>query len=82
MSPTQLFVAGIAMNVFGPDESSCFCVSGAQIENLRSPFQLLLMSCVQCGEGAAGTDAEDEEHKQFSHASPSSLVGAFQSASI
>jgi hypothetical protein len=39
------------------------------------------MSRVQCGDGAAGTDAEDEEHKQFSHASPSSLVGAFQSAS-
>jgi hypothetical protein len=47
-----------------------------QIGNLRSerypPFQLLLMSRIQSGDGAARTDAEDEEHKPFSHDLPSS----------
>ena len=46
-----------------------------QIGNLRSerypPFQLVLMSRIQSGGGAARTDAEDEEHKPFSHDLPS-----------
>jgi hypothetical protein len=40
---------------------------------LRSPpYQLLLMSRIQSGDGAARTDAEDEEHEPFSHGSPPS----------
>ena len=49
--------------------------------NLRYPlFQLLLMPRIQSGDGAARTDAEDEEHEPFSHDLPSSRL-AFQSAS-
>jgi hypothetical protein len=36
------------------------------------PFQLLLMSRIQSGDGTGRTDAEDEEHKPFSHGSASS----------
>jgi hypothetical protein len=60
------------MNVFGPGESSFSASHSGPDQNLRSPFQLMLMSRIQCGDGAARTDAEDEEHKPFSHASPSS----------
>jgi hypothetical protein len=37
-----------------------------------SPVQLLLMSRIQGGDGTGRTDAEDEEHKPFSHGSASS----------
>ena len=55
-----------------PGESSLFCVSlgaSSKISDL-SPFQLLLLSRMQSGDGAARTDAEDEEHEPFSHGSP------------
>jgi hypothetical protein len=71
-TPLTLLAAGIAMRCVWPGESSCFASRSGQIKNLRSPFQLLLMSSIQRGDGAARTDAEDEEHKPFSHASPSS----------
>ena len=52
------------------------CVSlGARsaISDLRyPPFQLVLMPRMQSGDGTASTDAEDEEHKPFSHDLPSS----------
>jgi hypothetical protein len=46
-----------------------------QIDNLSlrcPPFQLLLMSRIQSGDSTARTDAEDEEHKPFSHGFASS----------
>jgi len=44
-------------------------------------FQLLLMSRIQSGDGTGRTDAEDEEHKPFSHGSASSSRQRLPSAS-
>jgi hypothetical protein len=68
--------AGIAMKcVWPPARAVALRLARGQIGNLRSdrypPFQLLLMSRIQSGDGAARTDAEDEEHKPFSHDLPS-----------
>jgi hypothetical protein len=61
------------MKCVWPRQEQFLSVSlGADQKISDSPFQLLLMSRIQCGDGAARTDAEDEEHKPFSHASPSS----------
>jgi hypothetical protein len=60
---------------FGPGEAVALRLARGQIENLSlrcPPFQLLLMSRIQSGDGTARTDAEDEEHKPFSHGSASS----------
>jgi len=59
-----------------PRRGQLHCVSlGGQIEYLRSEIfavPLLLMSRIQSGDGAARTNAKHEEHKPFSHGSPSS----------
>jgi hypothetical protein len=73
--PLTLFAAGIAMKCVWPRREQLVCVSRGQIGYLRceiSPFQLVLMSHIQGGDGAARADAEDEEHKPFSHGSASS----------
>jgi hypothetical protein len=71
-----LFAAGIAMKCVWPRREQSLCVSlGARSDtsDLRyPPFQLLLLSGIQSGDGAARTNAEDEEHKPFSHDLPSS----------
>ena len=62
---------------FGPARAVALRLARGQIGylNLRyPPFQLLLMPRIQSGDGAARTDAEDEEHEPFSHDLPSSLV--------
>jgi hypothetical protein len=71
---------GISPRFLSQDERiSRFASRSGQIGyvNLRyPPFQLLLMSRIQSGDGAACTNAEDEEHEPFSHDFPSSLVSA------
>ena len=75
-TPLTLFAAGIAMKCVWPRREQSLCVSlGARSDtsDLRyPPFQLLLLSGIQSGDGAARTNAEDEEHKPFSHDLPSS----------
>jgi len=60
-----------------PRREQFLSVSLGAGSKIRSPFHLLLMSRIQCGDGATRTDAEDEEHKPFSHASPSSPYWPF-----
>jgi hypothetical protein len=64
----------VILKCVDPGESGLFCVSlgaSSKISDLRfPPSQLLLMSRIQSGDGAARTDAEDEEHEPFSHGSP------------
>jgi len=64
------------MKCVWPRREQLLCVSLGAGSKIRSPFQLL-MSRIQCGDGAARTDAEDEEHKPFSHAAPSSPYWPF-----
>jgi hypothetical protein len=57
-----------------PEQSLCVSLGArSDISDLKyPPFQLVLMPRIQSGDGAARTDAEDEEHKPFSHDLPSS----------
>ena len=61
-----------------PEQSLCVSLGArSDISDLKyPPFQLVLMPRIQSGDGAACTNAEDEEHEPFSHDFPSSLVSA------
>ena len=61
--------------VLAPARAVALRLARDQINNLSlkyPPSQLLLMSRIQSGDGTAESDAEDEEHKPFSHVFASS----------
>jgi hypothetical protein len=70
------------LEMFGLARAVALRLARGQIEKnsvLRYPsLELLLMSRIQSGDGTARTDAEDEEHKPFSHGSPSPWLAPFR----